>query len=243
MDRTTNDTFRILAGTKLIPENINANVDKDTLALIQKLGEILEQFGKDLKETGLLGPGVNNLANEMASSLNKITGAVEKFCGALVTLCKIAWENIVIAAGAGSSAAQAHASKIFEFVKTSSSKARMFASTPMGMALAATVAIVGVVGLGYYGYTKYQKKQIEKKINLEIEESIKKLKEKIYSLQSNPKEFKKYFTSGQFVTEVFSISNITSDKIKECHQDVINYLQEMMRFGFDLGFDLGFENS
>lgn len=240
IDRRLDDTLRKLSETKLIDK---IEVDKKTRQVIQQLGESLKQLGKDLKENGLLGSGVNNLANEMASCVKKLSGVIEKFFESFTEISKNAWSNILMAASSGSSLAKANGQKLIDFAKTSSSKARMWAKTSTGMTIVIVAVVISLAGGGFYLYKKHEKKEQEKKMNLEIEEKINKIKQKIYDSYSNPVEFKKYFTSGQFVTELFSISNISSEKIEECKQDVINYLQSMMQFGFELGSELGFENS
>ena len=175
-----------------------------TVSLSKKTLEQLKELNKTLKQSGILGPGINAFAKESSLTLE----AIRQFFGEIIKAC------VGLSASVGTAVAST--------VRTVGGRTAILLRSPAAPYVIGGAAAVTVGGVGYVVYKNQQKKK-----------KIKELEKRVIDLTDNATALRNYLKSGKFIQELFRVSGITKKEIENAKGNVYDYLRTLKDFGYD----------
>lgn len=200
--------FRFLFGK--IPVDIDHKVDSKELEAIKQLIEEFKKLAEGLKEHGILGPGFNSFANEVALSVEGVRKLFEGFFEQIVKICVPLWQKAAVIGSAAFA------------------RAAQFAKGPAFPYVVGGIVIVGVGTVGYFVWKRHKRNQEIKR----RQEAIHGLERKVQELSKQRKKLRRYLTEGEFVRELFAIAGITRSEIEGAKEKVNYYLRCLSEYGY-----------
>ncbi|MEA5568546.1 hypothetical protein [Anabaena sp. UHCC 0399] len=215
----------------MLDANTNIIITVETKEIVKTLSNFLNDIKPHLEkmlDTGILGPGINNLANEFVLGVQ----AVNTFFANVYKMCVQAISSAFTAIGSLSAG-------FISSLQATGTNAIKFLATPAGTVIAIGAGVLVVSGLAYFSYKTYtswkerrEQEKAKERILLEKQQQLDKIKQKVIGLIEQPEAIAEYFRKGTFVRELFSITGILQEEVLLFKSEIREILKSLREFGY-----------